>query len=110
MAAEATLLAHASPVLKVRPLPLAAGLLEALQSESPRSDGGSTPSPTAKPGDDYSPPLEAALLADGQCCMVHPPGCATCDTPGAPQLPAPTLLAVITKISFSFSFPFSLQA
>ncbi len=74
MAAEATLLAHASPVLKVRPLPLAAGLLEALQSESPRSDGGSTPSPTAKPGDDYSPPLEAALLADGQCCVAHLPG------------------------------------
>jgi hypothetical protein len=45
----------------------AAGLLEALQSESPRSDGDSTPSPTAKAGEDeYVPPAEATLLADGE--------------------------------------------
>jgi hypothetical protein len=44
-----------------------AGLLEALQSESPRSDGDSTPSPTAKAGEDeYVPPAEATLLADGE--------------------------------------------
>jgi hypothetical protein len=44
-----------------------AGLLEGLQSESPRSDGASTPSPTAKPEDEYAPPDEAMLLADGGC-------------------------------------------
>lgn len=42
-----------------------AGLLEALQSESPRSDG-STPSPTSKAEDEYAPPPEASLLADGE--------------------------------------------
>lgn len=53
------------------PLVLPAGLLEALQSESPRSDGGSTPSPTAKAEDEYPAPHEAALLADGQSWAVH---------------------------------------
>ncbi|KAL4430809.1 hypothetical protein ABPG75_006065 [Micractinium tetrahymenae] len=47
------------------PDPLLPGLLEALQSESPRSDGGSTPSPTAKAEEEYLAPQEVALLADG---------------------------------------------
>lgn len=47
------------------PDPLPPGLLEALQGESPRSEGGSTPSPTSKADDEYAPPAEALLLADG---------------------------------------------
>lgn len=43
-----------------------AGLLKALQSESPHSDSASTPSPTCKAEDEYLAPAEAALLADGE--------------------------------------------
>lgn len=45
--------------------PHQAGLLEALQSESPRSDGDSTPSPTYKAEEEYLAPAEATMLADG---------------------------------------------
>ncbi|EFN59072.1 hypothetical protein CHLNCDRAFT_137813 [Chlorella variabilis] len=48
------------------PDPLPPGLLEALHSESPRSDGGSTPSPTAKAEEEYAAPSGAALLAEGK--------------------------------------------
>ena len=55
-----------------------AGLLEALQSESPRSEGGSTPSPTSKAEDEYLAPAEATLLADGALPGCTGPGACAC--------------------------------
>lgn len=59
-----------------------AGLLDALQGESPRSEGASTPSPTSKAEEEYPPPAEAMLLADGEQC--HATEGASCAVGGGP--------------------------
>ncbi|KAI3433675.1 hypothetical protein D9Q98_003484 [Chlorella vulgaris] len=83
------------------PDPLLPDLLESLQRESPRSDGASTPSPTAKAEGEYALPDERTLLAEG---VIEPMGLEM-DEESDEELEA--LASIHTRSGFSHLSPAS---